>query len=809
MRMILRTSLACRRLSRGLQTQRSHYPVAIIGGGPVGLLTSLLLSEYKVPHCLIERREQPTMHPQAHFIHSRSVEIFQAHLPRVYKQILSEKPDSRCWRDFVYCYSVLGREYARIDQFSSLYEESRGVRGNTMSHWDHTPSNVVHLPQNRLERILREELSEVNERNVGVGGVGEAYFGETLGYIKSLPGTGKTELKVQSGGSITCDYLVGADGASSVVRRHCTGISMDGPEALQTLINVHFTCKGLGGTLGGSAAVHNTDHNSSPEDLAAEVGCGAPSRHEQAMYEEANRKAKATAESEAKLDAARDPSRRPGMLYFVFNERTVCVFVAHDPASDEWVCQIPMFPPFQSLDDYSHQALVQLIADGLGMDYEREGKDRIKVLSSNTWTMNAQVASSFHQLPPPLSTSTSSSGRGGGKVFLAGDAAHRFPPSGGFGMNSGLQDAHNLAWKIARAYHSSSPSADTTKATAAAAHETHELLKSYDTERRATATALTALSLENYRKSEKVASLLGVDPKLAKLGLNAAKGAALVPFSVRKNIVEQALKAGLYSLSFLKEPGHPLGQFRVDKLTQRADSGQTLSLLYPREDLFTPYPGSHGSSSSNNDHSNSDYAWSPAVSLGSLGRIMERARLPHFWLQVHATVLTSRLRVTSSVCLPALSKSGGSDGRGPTACLLLLGEWSDVDAAALSVHLSSLRGSSVQVVLVTSIDERLAHTSNQLQRKHQRPHYFHTKPDAVEIPTEQVDVEENGDVVVASEMTGGLTEALKDRRVAVALRPDGIVASGGVLVVNKEGVEAEKAAIASLVHRLTDTAIVF
>jgi putative polyketide hydroxylase len=35
-----------------------------------------------------------------------------------------------------------------------------------------------------------------------------------------------------------------------------------------------------------------------------------------------------------------------------------------------------------------------------------------------------------------------------GRVFLAGDAAHRFPPHGGFGMNSGVQDSHNLAWKL-------------------------------------------------------------------------------------------------------------------------------------------------------------------------------------------------------------------------------------------------------------------------------------------------------------------------------------------------------------------------
>lgn len=36
-----------------------------------------------------------------------------------------------------------------------------------------------------------------------------------------------------------------------------------------------------------------------------------------------------------------------------------------------------------------------------------------------------------------------------GRVFLAGDAAHIVPPNGGFGGNTGIQDAHNLAWKLA------------------------------------------------------------------------------------------------------------------------------------------------------------------------------------------------------------------------------------------------------------------------------------------------------------------------------------------------------------------------
>ena len=58
---------------------------------------------------------------------------------------------------------------------------------------------------------------------------------------------------------------------------------------------------------------------------------------------------------------------------------------------------------------------------------------------------------------------------GHGRVFIAGDAAHIHPPTGGQGMNTGIQDAHNLAWKLALAVRGDAAGG---------------LLASYDAERR-------------------------------------------------------------------------------------------------------------------------------------------------------------------------------------------------------------------------------------------------------------------------------------------------------------------------------------
>ena len=67
-----------------------------------------------------------------------------------------------------------------------------------------------------------------------------------------------------------------------------------------------------------------------------------------------------------------------------------------------------------------------------------------------------------------------------GRVFLAGDAAHVHPPTGGQGLNTGVQDAYNLGWKLADG--------------------SSELLDTYETERRAVAEAVLGLSTRIMKK---------------------------------------------------------------------------------------------------------------------------------------------------------------------------------------------------------------------------------------------------------------------------------------------------------------------
>jgi 2-polyprenyl-6-methoxyphenol hydroxylase-like FAD-dependent oxidoreductase len=111
-----------------------------------------------------------------------------------------------------------------------------------------------------------------------------------------------------------------------------------------------------------------------------------------------------------------------------------------------------------------HKAdIAALMRRGIGGDvaYTIEHKD--------LWTRKCTVADRFMD----------------GRVFLAGDSAHAHPPNGGLGMNTGIQDAFDLGWKLAAVLDGWGGDG---------------LLDSYDTERRPASARAADMSLKNYRR---------------------------------------------------------------------------------------------------------------------------------------------------------------------------------------------------------------------------------------------------------------------------------------------------------------------
>jgi 2-polyprenyl-6-methoxyphenol hydroxylase-like FAD-dependent oxidoreductase len=151
---------------------------------------------------------------------------------------------------------------------------------------------------------------------------------------------------------------------------------------------------------------------------------------------------------------------RKGVLFFVASRHASGVLQPLDGAG-RWLCQISVRPEEWSPDAFTHGRARAWIRAAVGV----EGLEP-EVLSLGFWKLNATVAERFVQ----------------GRVLLCGDAAHQFPPTGGLGVNTGLQGMHNAMWKLAwfvlgRAGWS--------------------LVESYETERRGVAQQITSQSLRN------------------------------------------------------------------------------------------------------------------------------------------------------------------------------------------------------------------------------------------------------------------------------------------------------------------------
>jgi 2-polyprenyl-6-methoxyphenol hydroxylase-like FAD-dependent oxidoreductase len=129
-------------------------------------------------------------------------------------------------------------------------------------------------------------------------------------------------------------------------------------------------------------------------------------------------------------------------------------------------CPLAGTEMFQILAPVPLEGDVNASVDGLSkMVVERTGREDIRIQSvswASTFTIGARLADRYRV----------------GRVFLVGDAAHVHPPTGGQGLNTSVQDAYNLSWKLA----------------AAIAGAPEALLDSYGEERRPIAAEMLGLS---------------------------------------------------------------------------------------------------------------------------------------------------------------------------------------------------------------------------------------------------------------------------------------------------------------------------
>src|SRR5262245_28397322 len=125
-----------------------------------------------------------------------------------------------------------------------------------------------------------------------------------------------------------------------------------------------------------------------------------------------------------------------------------------------WLMAVQFVPDRgERVEDFTPDRCRDLIRRGAGRP-----DLRVDVVDARPWEAAAAVADRYRE----------------GRVLLVGDSAHVMPPTGGFGGNTGIQDAYNLAWKLAAVVNRTADP---------------ELLETYDAERRPVADRTVAQSL--------------------------------------------------------------------------------------------------------------------------------------------------------------------------------------------------------------------------------------------------------------------------------------------------------------------------
>jgi len=215
---------------------------------------------------------------------------------------------------------------------------------------------------------------------------------------------------------------------------------------------------------------------------------------------------------------------RPGVLYFLVQPGGGC-FVSHG-VDREWVYMHGYDSESERVEDYDEARCRAIVAGAIG-----DPTVPFEIQAASPWVMSCQVAERMRA----------------GRIFLAGDAAHRFPPTGGLGLNTGVQDVHDLAWQLGFA---------------AAGRAGPGLLDRYEAERLPVARTNAEQSLRNAMKLLQVPQALGLEGAPTAQQLRAALADPAVRARTRAAIADQAEHFDMLGLqlgfAYGREEGEPV-----------------------------------------------------------------------------------------------------------------------------------------------------------------------------------------------------------------------------------------------------------
>ncbi|KAL4950187.1 FAD binding domain-containing protein [Aspergillus filifer] len=384
-------------------------PIIIIGGGPVGLIASIALSQQNIPHLLFERYASTSIHPKAVGLNARTMEILRA--LGLEAEILAQAAPPHSHSKTAW-YTSLGPDRREI-----LTRDAWGGGVYQEEYTSFSACRLTVLPQIRLEPILASRARMLNPRGI--------FYSAEVDVVREFEDrVGVTVLHASPDGSrevrtYEALYVIAADGGRTV--GPALGIKMAGKENILDMVSAHIKAP--------LSLIHPN-----PDVLITWF-----------------------------IDPAKGGSINTGYLYHLgpYNGNL---------DEEEWMFACATNPADQT--KFGKENMLRRLNETLQLP--REMEEKIQLQSTSHWLVNAVVADRFRSEQ--------------GRVFLAGDAAHRIPPWGALGLNTGVQDVHNLVWKLGFAFR---------ELERVGRHRMNGFLDSYETERRPIALRVAQSSLSN------------------------------------------------------------------------------------------------------------------------------------------------------------------------------------------------------------------------------------------------------------------------------------------------------------------------